>query len=86
MKQKTINLAHQLLADLPKADVTELVTLLTYYNRIVEADRAKGMKVGTTGPSDPGLEMEVKAAFQKAAGSQDVYMMTTQNVCKCCGK
>lgn len=86
MKQKTINLAHQLLADLPKADVNELVALLTYYNRIVEVDRARGMKVGTAGPADPALEKEVKAVLEKSAGSQDVYMMTTQNVCKCCGK
>lgn len=91
MKRKTVNLAEQLLSDLPASDIIELMKLLEYYNgNFAEVDRVRAMRNGSNAPEDPYLEHEVSRLLTEASlslsRSQDVYMMTTTKVCRLCGK
>ena len=88
MKLKTIKLAEQLLQSVPKNEVDELITLLQYYNRFSENDRARAMQVGSNNPADRFLEQEVITELtgsQKTAGQLN-YVSTNQGVCRCCGQ
>lgn len=87
MKSRTIKLAEQLLQSVPKDETDELVTLLQYYNRFPENDRARAMRVGSTQPSDRFLEQEVITEItgsQRTSG-QLSYVTTNSGVCRCCG-
>ena len=90
MKTKTIKLAEQLLSSVPKSDTVDLIHLLQYYNRFPEDQRVLGMRVGAQEPLDPALEKEVQRVVNNEvihfSASQDVYMVSTQTVCRCCGK
>ena len=89
MNYKTIHLAKQILGTVPKAEVEGLIELLTYYNsRFQEGHRALAMEVG--GEAGPGqdrvLEQRIVENLGKSLGSQNVYMASTRDVCKLCGK
>jgi hypothetical protein len=87
MQKKTLELAKQLFNSMPDADIDDLIKTLTHYRRVARIDRIKAMSYGTVDSKDPVLEKEVRALMEKAAGSQDVYVMTQQpSVCRCCGK
>src|SRR5205823_13437775 len=87
MTLRVIALAKQLLATVPQAEVTDLIRLLNYYNsNFKEEDRVRAMAMGGTRPSDPDLERVIVENMQKSAGSQNVYMSSSQDVCRCCGK
>jgi hypothetical protein len=87
MKKRTVDLAKQLLATIPRAEIDDLVHLLKYFNRTSDENlRVNAMQNGFLKPDEPALEQETRVLLEKAASSQDVYMMTTSNVCKCCGK
>jgi hypothetical protein len=86
MEKRTVSLAEQLLESIPKSEVADLITLLEYYNRFAEADRAKAVRLGSETPKDANLEREVeRLRFMKAA-SQNSYITSGSSVCKCCGK
>jgi hypothetical protein len=86
MNKRTIELAKQLLTSVPKAEMDDLIHLLSYYNRAPEGDRVKAMANGFERANEPDFERETRALMEKAAGSQDVYMTTSTPVCRCCGR
>ena len=87
MKPRTIALAKQLLASVPQSEMRDLIRVLEYYNsHFSESDRVRAMEHGSTEPTNPTLEKEITESIQKSAGSQNVYLSSSQDVCRCCGK
>lgn len=86
MEKRTVELAKQLLSSVPKREMEDLIQLLRYYNRADEGQRINAMKYGFTEPTEPSLEKETRVLIEKAAASQDVYVMSNTPVCRCCGK
>ena len=86
MNARTVALAEQLLESVPQQDVADLIVILKYYNTGFREDqRALALRSGSEKPADPALETQVKS-LQKTAGSQNTYVTTNSNVCRCCGK
>lgn len=89
MQQRTILLAEQLLGSISKSEIKDLILLLSYYNRFPEDQRILGMLNGSTNPENTALEKEVSATVRsvtKSMRNQAVYVITNQQVCRCCGK
>ncbi len=91
MNSRTIRLAEQLLEDVPNDEMSDLIRLLSYYNRFDGTDRALAMRTGSRNPADKFLEQEVSTEITRMTKSasarlQASYVTTNQNVCRCCGQ
>jgi hypothetical protein len=87
MTYRVIALAKQLLETIPQDEVRDLIGLLEYYNDgFKEDDRVRAMQNGSQRPKNQSLESEIVHNYEKSLGSQNVYLTSSQNVCRCCGR
>lgn len=92
MNRKAVLLARQILRDVPKSDVSELIEILKYYNgTFSESDRVRAMELGsnTTVHSDVQLEARVRIELlevSRGSLTANSYISADKNVCRLCGK
>jgi hypothetical protein len=81
MKASVKTAAYGLLKTLSKAEVEELIEVLSYHNIIVREDqRADALLNGTDGEKSA----QARIIEGRTAGSTSIYMSGGQSVCPCC--
>lgn len=91
MSDDAILLARQILQQLPKSDVNELIRVLRYFNNFDGDDRANAMTLGSTTTNADHVEIEryvQKSLRESLQGrySARAYISSSKDVCKLCGK
>ena len=89
MNDRIANVAYNVLQNLSRAEVSELVEILEFYNtKCKEESRAACLRHGCKNQSHRA-ERQIKEAvekYQESASSQDIYFSITNDRCPCCGR
>lgn len=85
LSQELHDIAANLLRNVPRSDLAELIRVLQYFNSKCREDaRAACFEHGC---QTPGTDEERhRQVIVEKRGSQDFYMMAPRPTCKCCGR